>query len=328
MRATLPTLNVLVVAEEGAGVELLKLLSGGPHRVAGVLTTPPDGGPSGTSSPWQVARAFGYPTLPARTVKESGLAAKLREMRVDLLLNVHSLSLIPEDVLAAPRIGSFNMHPGPLPRYAGLNAPSWALYHDEPSHGVTIHHMEPAIDTGAIAYQTIFPLTDRDTGLTVSIRCVREGLPLIQLLLEAAAEGAEAIPRRPQDLSLRQYFGRGRPQGGAIRWARSAREVFNFVRAASFYPYASPWGTPTADLDGTPIGIVRATPTGEHADEAPGTLGSPDGGRIWVACSDDWLQVDTIHSGGRCLAPSRIMGPGGRLGDGSERSGQLVRTEG
>ena len=38
------------------------------------------------------------------------------------------------------------------PEYAGLNAPSWAIYNGEPAHGVTLHWMEAAIDTGPIAW--------------------------------------------------------------------------------------------------------------------------------------------------------------------------------
>ena len=56
------------------------------------------------------------------------------------------------DVLEAPRIGSFNLHPGPLPEYAGLNAPSWAIYHGEQEHRVTLHWLDAGIDTGPIAY--------------------------------------------------------------------------------------------------------------------------------------------------------------------------------
>ena len=73
----------------------------------------------------------------------------MREQGVDLLLNVHSLYLIARrTVVAAPRIGSFNLHPGPLPEYAGLNTPSWAIYNGEREHGVTVHWMEPGVDTG------------------------------------------------------------------------------------------------------------------------------------------------------------------------------------
>jgi len=60
---------------------------------------------------------------------------------------------VPEAVLGVPARGAWNLHPGPLPRYAGLNAPSWAIYRGEQRHGVTVHRMDRGIDTGDIAYQ-------------------------------------------------------------------------------------------------------------------------------------------------------------------------------
>ena len=57
---------------------------------------------------------------------------------MDLILNVHSLHLIRKEILDLPRLGSFNFHPGPLPRYAGLNSVCWALYRGETKHGVTL----------------------------------------------------------------------------------------------------------------------------------------------------------------------------------------------
>ena len=99
----------------------------------------------------------------------------MRAAEVDIILNIHSLFIINKEVVNAPRIGCFNMHPGPLPRYAGLNAVSWAIYRGETSHGVTIHKMEPGIDTGPIVYQELFDIDDADTGLTLSARCIRSG---------------------------------------------------------------------------------------------------------------------------------------------------------
>ena len=71
------------------------------------------------------------PILPSTSVRDPEFAEWMRSEEIDLLLNVHSLYVIHADLVAAPRTGSFNLHPGPLPEYAGLNAPSWAIYHGE-----------------------------------------------------------------------------------------------------------------------------------------------------------------------------------------------------
>jgi methionyl-tRNA formyltransferase len=234
---------------------------------------------------------------------------------VDLLLNVHSLSIIPKPVLEAPRIGSFNLHPGPLPDYAGINAPSWAIYHGEARHGVTVHWMTPSVDAGPIAYRTLFEIRESDTGMTVSARCVREGVPLILRLVAAASRG-DPIPAIEQDLSRRRYFGREIPQSGRICWGFPARQIVNFVRAADYTPFRSPWGHPTAAFGTLHLEIVKATLTRERAFAAPGTVGRVIGEAVEVAALDEWIHVHRVRVGGHDVEASEILQTGMRLSEG------------
>jgi UDP-4-amino-4-deoxy-L-arabinose formyltransferase/UDP-glucuronic acid dehydrogenase (UDP-4-keto-hexauronic acid decarboxylating) len=242
----------------------------------------------------------------------------IREQGVDLLLNIHSLYLIHGDVLAAPRVGSFNLHPGPLPHYAGLNAPSWAIYNGESRHAVTVHWMEPGVDTGAIAYETWFDLTESDTGLSVSIRCAREGVALMEQLVEVAAENPAAIPRREQDLSKRRYYRRGEvPDDGRITWEHPARLIVNLVRASDYFPFPSPWGSPTTRLAGDELGVLKASLTGRRCDEEPGTVGeTAEGGGILVAAADEWVLVERLVADGGPQPASELLRPGVQLADG------------
>jgi methionyl-tRNA formyltransferase len=288
--------NVLLVAEESAGIQVLRALAAGPHEVVAVMTAPPTRG--GGTTVAVVAEQLGVPVLPSERVREPDTAAWMTEQGIDLLLNVHSLYLIHGDVVAAPRIGSFNLHPGPLPHYAGLNAPSWAIYNGESRHAVTVHWMDPAVDTGPIAYEAWFDLTESDTGLSVSARCVREGVPLIERLLETAARDPGEIPRREQDLSRRRYYRRADvPDRGRIVWERSARQIVDYVRAADYFPFPSPWGAPRTTLAGRDLAVVKASRTGEAADEAPGTVGGAREDGVDVAAADEWVLVERVQVG-------------------------------
>jgi methionyl-tRNA formyltransferase len=303
--------NVLLVAEEAAGIQVLRRLAASDHTIVAVLTAPPTRGGGATVA--SVAAGLGVPVQPSEGVRDPHLADWIRRERVDLLLNVHSLFVIHEDVVAAPMLGSFNLHPGPLPEYAGLNAPSWAIYHGERRHAVTVHWMEPRIDTGAIAYEQAFDVAETDTGLSLSLRCVREGLPLLERLLEVAARDVEAIPARPQDLTLRRYFGRKPPQEGRVDWSRSAVQVVDFVRACDYFPFPSPWGSPLARLGDRDVAILKAVRTGEPADAEPGTVGEVRGGAVAVAAGDEWVTVQRVAIDGRPEDAAGVLRSGARL---------------
>lgn len=305
-------MSVLLVAEESAGIQALRMLERSRHRVAAVLTAPQTRGGAATVA--AVAEKMGVPVLPSARVREPDLADWIRTRGIDLLLNVHSLYVVHPDIVAAPRIGSFNLHPGPLPEYAGLNAPSWAIYQGERRHAATLHWMHPGIDTGPIAYETTFDLAETDTGLSLSARCAKEGLVLFARLLEAADRGT--IPSTPQDLKRRRYFGREVPDGGQIAWRRSARQVIDFVRACDYFPFASPWGQPRARLGSREIAVTRASRTGKPATAEPGTVGRIDVESVHVATGDEWIRVHRLRVEGQAVPASSVLEPGMRLADG------------
>ena len=312
-------MNILLVAEESAGIQLLQALARSADRIVAIMTSA--SAKSKTSDVASVAKGMGLDVWPARRVREPELAAELRAARVDLMLNAHSLYLVHDEVLRAPSIGAFNLHPGPLPRYAGLNCPSWAIYRNELFYGVTVHRMSPRIDAGAIAYQTTFEIEEEDTGLSLSAKCIRAGVPLMLQLVQAARENPASIPAIEQDLSQREYFGRGIPRQGALVWSESARHLVAFVRAFDYYPFPSPWGHPQAQYEGRPIGVVKAARTGIASRQVPGTLRPGSAGGVEVATADEWVALGLLHLGGRYVRAEKVLNTGARLldGDGSAK---------
>jgi methionyl-tRNA formyltransferase len=308
-------MNVLLVGEESAGIQTLKALTRSDHRIVAVMASPAKKSLS-SSTLWQVAERIGLPTWPASLVKDPAFAGRIRYAGVDIILNVHSLFVMHGEVVEAPRIGSFNLHPGPLPRYAGLNVVSWAIYRGEQTHGVTVHKMAAGIDTGPIAYQSLFDIGDADTALTLYAKCTKEGVALLLRLLETASRDENAIPLLPQDLTQRQYFGKEAPENGRLNWSRQAREIVNLARACDYYPFPSPWGSPRARLGEQEICLIKARLTGESCDAAPGTIGRLAWPAVQVACADEWIWVDKALIEGKYLPAADILQPGARLGNG------------
>ena len=178
-------LNVLLVGEEAAGIQTLRALLNSSHNVVAVMASPESSG--STTSLWNTAQRMDVNLWAASLVKQPSFAQQVTDHKIDLILNVHSLFIMHSQVVSAARIGAFNMHPGPLPEYAGLNVPSWAIYFGETEHAVTIHQMVDRIDAGTIAYQQRFPIDPTDTGMSLMLKCVRAGLPLLKQLLNDAA---------------------------------------------------------------------------------------------------------------------------------------------
>src|SRR5215469_15796488 len=169
-------MRILLIGEEAAGLKLFQMLVAGPHELVAVMTSPP---PQGSAGLGKAAESRGYPVWPAKLIKSPQIADTIRAQRIDLLLNIHSLIVLPDRVLAAPSYGCFNLHHALLPRYAGLNSVSWAIFQGECRHGVTLHKMVSQVDAGPIVFQTLFDIADDETAISVFARCVKEGLLLV-----------------------------------------------------------------------------------------------------------------------------------------------------
>ena len=302
-------LRIILVGEEAAGIQTLKILSRLKHQVVAVMASPSRVADRGATL-WNVAGQMGYQVLPSVRVKDPSFADQVVAERVDIILNVHSMFIMNAQVVAAPRIGSFNVHPGPLPRYAGLNPVSWALYNGETSHGVTLHKIVPEIDAGPIVYQSIFEIQPGDTALSLLAKCAQEGVAMVLRLLEQAALSPHDIPLEPQDLSRREYFDRSVPEMARIRWERPAREIVNLIRACDFSPFTSPWGRPRSMFGGNEVSVMKAGLTGIECDATPGTVGQITAAGIQVAARDEWVEVRRLSISGKTINPSDVLNPG------------------
>ena len=308
--------RILMVGEESAAVQTLKAIRSAPasHEIVAVMTA--DEIDVKNASLANVATQIGVPVWPSKLVKNPDFARLVKAEQVDLILNVHSRYIVHEKVLRAPRIGAFNMHPGPLPEYAGLNCVSWALYRGESHYAVTVHWMAPKIDAGNIAYQAAFAIEEKDTPLSLTHKCVKAGVPLLERLVETAGSAPETIPSLPQDLSRREYFSKDIPDGGKLLWNRRAGEIVNFVRACDYTPFPSPWGLPTVFWEHGEMNVVKADRTHQKCDGAPGTVGECGESGALVASADEWVSVRELKIDGQYVKPQAVLKTGLLLHDG------------
>lgn len=303
-------LRLVVAAEESAGIQLLRALMKTEHEIVAVVSREASG--KGSASVHDLAGTLDLPRIPARRMDEDGFAGEIRLLEPDLLLNVHSLHILPEEVLEAPRLGAYNLHPGPLPEMAGLNVPSWAVFEGRDRHGVTVHRMEVGIDTGAIAYEEHFDVRPDETGLSLMLRCVRTGLPLVlRVVDDAAAE--RPIPASEQDLGRRRYYGREVPNGGWIDWTWPATRISAFVRACDYGPFPSPWGRPRTAVKGTTLEVTSVEADEDVEPSEPGVVIGVEPGAAVVASGRGVVRVKRVWKEGVATEPEQALCAGVRL---------------
>jgi natural product biosynthesis luciferase-like monooxygenase protein len=221
-------------------------------------------------------------------------AHTLQDDPFDYLFAITHLALIPESVLALPRRAAINFHDGPLPRYAGLNAPAWALMHGETSYGISWHEIRGGIDEGDILKQRVFEVAPGETSLSLNTRNFAAAIESFSELVDELADNR--VQRTPQDLEQRSYFGKyARPGAGAIlQFERPANELVALVRGLDFGDYENPLALPKLWHRGEVL-LVRAAEVGAlDPGVAPGCVVSVDDEAISIATSDGVLRILTV----------------------------------
>lgn len=127
----------------------------------------------------------------------------LKRLKPDVIV-LAGAPIVKSNILQCARECTINVHRSLLPKYAGLDAIFWALYHDEEKIGATVHTVNEKIDAGKIILQVekkVLPKDDVDS-LT---RWYNKKVPdLLVQSLDLLCD-PEFTPKE-QDLSERSYY--------------------------------------------------------------------------------------------------------------------------
>ncbi|WP_353000932.1 AMP-binding protein, partial [Mesorhizobium sp. M0808] len=165
------------------------------------------------------------------------LCSRLKAEPVDCIFSVANPLILPPDMFGRARQGAFNYHDGPLPRYAGTHATSWALLAQESEYAITWHRIDDGVNAGELVVRRQVLIAPTDTALSLNLRCHEAAVEGFRELLTGLAKGK--LTARPQALVDRSYFPRRRrpDAAGCLRWDRSARDLSAMTRALDFGPY-------------------------------------------------------------------------------------------
>ncbi len=266
-------------------IECVDLLIQAGHTVHGVIT--------GTRRIAEMAETRAISVIDIA----SDYISNLEENQFDFLLSITHLDLIPAEVLALPRQMAVNFHDGPLPAYAGLNTPAWALMDNEEQYGITWHVITPGIDEGDILLQSHFDVAADETSLSLNTKCFAAALDTFPKLIDSLASGN--VDRTPQDLVQRSYFSKyQRPESaGTVDWSNSAVDIEALVRALEFGDYPNPIGS--AKLVGEKESYIiksAVAQDSEGADVVPGGIISIKEGELSVGTGAGTLTITELNS--------------------------------
>jgi amino acid adenylation domain-containing protein len=190
----------------------------------------------------------------------------------DYLFSIVNTSILSKEILELPRQYAINYHDALLPKYAGINATSWAIINQEKTHGVTWHIMSEQVDGGDILKQTTVEIAKNETAFTLNAKCYEAAISsFLQLITELSCGQVVATQ---QNLENRTYFSRSRQSsgGGLLSWNHDAQEIDALIRGLDFGPYPNPLGLAKFVIGSDVIIIPQIEVTDSLSTLPPGTI--------------------------------------------------------
>ena len=214
----------------------------------------------------------------------------------DYLFSIVNPAPLPSTVLAMPKQMAINYHDGPLPKYAGVHATSWALIKGETYHGISWHVMTPELDAGDLLLQVSIKIEVTDTTLTLNQKCFEAAISSFAQLITQVKEGTFTL--RKQDLAQRSYFGYQAtlPNFGIINWEEDIEQIDRYYRASLFGKYANRFGRVKCLIDDTLYLIEELSISLESPLYFPGTIISSSTDAIKIASKNGVITLQKVQS--------------------------------
>lgn len=307
-------LRVVFMGTPQFAVPTLDALLASPHAVVGVVTQPdrPRGrGQQVSFSPVkQVAVAHGIPVIQPDRLKDDAVRQAFDAWAPDLAVVAAYGKIIPESLLAHPRLGMINVHASLLPRWRGAAPIHRAVIAGDAETGVTIMRVVKALDAGAMFATVHRPIGPDDTSDVVEHDLATLGATLLVRVVDQIADGSAT--ETPQDPALVTYAARLTKEEGLVDWSLPAEAVHNRVRGLYPWPHAYTY------LDDQRVILLRSRVTLSPSAEAPGTIVAITREGIEVATgAHGRLLIEQVQPEGRRPMAAREYAAGRRIATGA-----------
>src|SRR5262252_6562655 len=283
-------LRLVFMGTPDFAVPTLVELVGRGDEVAAVYTRAPK--PAGRGMDMQPtpiereARRFGIPVHTPKTLRTAEAEERFRVHQADVAVVVAYGLILPQPILAATRLGCFNLHASALPRWRGAAPINRAVMAGDAATAVMVMRMEEGLDTGAVAMAERMAIDPDMTAGELHDRLAPLGADLMARALAALEK--DALVLTPQPGEGITYAAKIDKSETRIDWAEPWTEVHDHCRGLSPFPGA--W----CEIAGARVKILRTTQA-----QGAGTPGTVLDGRLTVACRDGAVRIVALQPAGK-----------------------------
>ncbi len=220
-------------------VASLKTLIQEKYSIIGVITAPDKLAGRGRKLRQSAVKEFAMQQnlniLQPTNLKDNDFLEELKALQADLQIVV-AFRMLPKEVWASPKLGTFNLHASLLPDYRGAAPINWAIINGESTTGVTTFFINEKIDTGSILMQREIKISQTASAGDLHDTLMMIGSELIIDTIKYIQTDGYKLRKQPQVET--QPAPKLNKENCKIDWNDSINNIYNKIRGLSPYPCA------------------------------------------------------------------------------------------
>lgn len=172
---------------------------------------------------------------------------------------------IPPSLANSPRLGSVNLHGGPLPQFRGGSPISWQISLGRKVVELSVHVLEEQLDAGPVVLSDAFELGQEED---ISHARLKSDAKFSELVARLLREPSLLTETQPQDHSKAAYWHQRSSEDSVLRWGELTDiQAVNLVRAVS-----PDYGGAVTYLGDAKVEVFRAAPAVPRLHGTPGRV--------------------------------------------------------
>lgn len=212
------------------------------YNVVGVVTMPDKPANRGHKITYSAVKQYALDNnlnlLQPTNLKDKTFLEELKSLDADLQIVV-AFRMLPKEVYAMPKMGTFNLHASLLPKYRGAAPIHWAVINGETQTGLTTFLLNDKIDEGEIIFQKNIEIFEEETTGELHDRMMIEGGKLVVRTVDAIEKGNFSAISQQKTLVQPSLAPKIFKETTLIPWGKKGKEIENFVRGMCPFPCAT-----------------------------------------------------------------------------------------
>lgn len=236
---------------------------------------------------------------PEKISNDENVLSELKELNPDIIITAAYGQLVPETILEIPKYKCINVHGSLLPKLRGGAPIQYSILEDHGKTGITIMYMVKKLDAGDMISKVEVDILDSDNYESLHDKLSIAGRDLLKETLPNIFTGN--IAPEKQDDSLATFARNILREDEKIDWNKSARQIFNQIRALDPTPGAFTyldenvlkiWNSEVGDLEEN------------FSSKKAGTIIKQDKKHIYILCGKNTvLKVKELQISGKKRMP-------------------------